>query len=112
VLSHENRQALADMHDTALPDDLMVPDDTQGVDGNSGRDWEPVGDFLDNDEAFTEAMCQAFEHRYVSCIIPSHPLNSFSFYVVMLDLEFTETQGLGDSAWSDSNRTGWLSSHP
>ena len=30
----------------------------------------------------------------------------------MLDLDFTETQGLGDSAWSDSNQIGWLSSHP
>jgi hypothetical protein len=57
------------MHDdTPIPDDLMELDDTQGVDGNSGRDWEPVGDFLDNDEAFTEAMRQTFEHRrYVPC---------------------------------------------
>jgi hypothetical protein len=56
------------MHDdTPVPDDLMELDDTQGVDGNSGRDWEPVGDFLDNDEAFTEAMRQTFEHRYVPC---------------------------------------------
>jgi hypothetical protein len=58
------------MHDdTLIPDDLMELDDTQGVDGNSGRDWEPVGDFLDNDEAFTEAMRQTFEHRYVPCNI-------------------------------------------
>ena len=73
MLSHENCQALAEMHDTPLPEDLMVPDDAHGVDGNSGRDWEPVGDFLDNDEAFTEAMRQTFEHRYVSCNIISHP---------------------------------------
>jgi hypothetical protein len=63
ALSLENRQALAEMHDTPLPEDLTVLDDTQGVDGNLGRDWEPVGDFLDNDEAFTEAMRQTFEHR-------------------------------------------------
>jgi hypothetical protein len=55
------------MHDAPIPDDLMEVDDTQGVDGNSGRDWEPVVDFLDNDEAFTEAMRQTFEHRYVPC---------------------------------------------
>ena len=52
ALSKENRQALAEMNDTPIPDDLMELDDTQGVDGNSGRDWEPVVDFLDNDEAF------------------------------------------------------------
>jgi hypothetical protein len=55
------------MHNTPLSDDTMVLDDTVGVDGSSGIDWEPVGDFLDNDEAFTEAMRQTFEHRYVSC---------------------------------------------
>ena len=67
ALSKENRQALAEMNDTPIPDDLMELDDTQGVDGNSGRDWEPVVDFLDNDEAFTEAMRQTFEHRCVPC---------------------------------------------
>jgi hypothetical protein len=51
----------------------MAVDDTLGVDGNSGRDWEPVGDFLDNDEAFTEAMRKTFEHRYVPCNISFFP---------------------------------------
>ena len=56
------------MRGTPLPDNLMELDDTLGVDGNSGKDWEPVGDFLDNDEAFTEAMRQTFEHRYFLAI--------------------------------------------
>ena len=65
MLSQESRQALAEIRGSSLPDDLMAVDDTLGVDGNMGRDWEPVEDFLDNDEAFTEAMRQTFEHRYV-----------------------------------------------
>ena len=66
-LSHENRDALAEMHDTPIPEEVV--DDVQGIDGNSGEDWEPVTDFLDNDEAFMEAMRDTFEHTYVACCV-------------------------------------------
>ena len=54
------------MHDTTpQDDDGIVLDEAPGVDGNLEEDWEPVGDFLDNDQAFTEAMRETFEHTYV-----------------------------------------------
>ena len=68
ALSKENRQALAEMNDTPIPDDLMELDDTQGVDGNSGRDWEPVVDFLDNDER-SRRLCAKLSNTGVSLAI-------------------------------------------
>ena len=64
-LSHESREALADMRDTPVQDDVTVLDEAPGVDGNLEEDWVPLGDFLDNDQAFTEAMRETFEHTYV-----------------------------------------------
>jgi len=66
-LSHENRDALAELHDTPIPGEVV--DDMQGIDGNSGEGWVPVTDFLDNDEAFMEAMQDMFEHTYVACCV-------------------------------------------
>ena len=60
-LSHENRHALADMRDTPPQDDIMVYNEVPGVDGNLEEDWVPVEDFLDNNQAFTEAMRETFE---------------------------------------------------
>ena len=49
------------MHDTPPQDDIMVYNEVPGVDGNLEEDWVPVEDFLDNDQAFTEAMRETFE---------------------------------------------------
>jgi len=54
------------LHDTPPQDDITVLDEAPGVDGNLEEDWVPVGDFLDNDQAFTEAMRETFEHTYVA----------------------------------------------
>ena len=53
------------MHDTPPQDDIAVYDEVTGVDGNLEEDWVPVEDFLDNDQAFTEAMRETFERTYV-----------------------------------------------
>ena len=53
------------MHYTLPQDDITLLDEAPGVDGNLEEDWVPVGDFLDNDQAFTEAMRETFERTYV-----------------------------------------------
>ena len=53
------------MHNTLPQDDITLLDEAPGVDGNLEEDWVPVGDFLDNDQAFTEAMRETFERTYV-----------------------------------------------
>ena len=42
------------MHDTLPQDDITLLDEAPGVNGNLEEDWVPVGDFLDNDQAFTD----------------------------------------------------------
>ena len=54
------------MHNTPPQDDITLLNDAPpGVDGNLEEDWVLVGDFLDNDEAFTEAMRETFKCTYV-----------------------------------------------
>ena len=98
------------MHGTPSQDDTTVLDEALDVDGNSEDVWVPVGDFLDNDQAFTEAMHETFEHTYILAI--SLLSLGSDGTTVMHDIGFTVTQGPGANVWNGNNRTGMPFSHP